>query len=293
MKKTFLFFTLLALVAFSACNKEGKDYKDYDKDKKACFDLVYPVTYSMPDASTITGDDKEAIDSAMKDWYLANPDSKAKPSLNYPVEVAFKDGDTKTIDEKIDMILLKKACDDKGDDKDYDKDFDKKECFDLVYPVTYTMSGSATITGNDEEAIDSGIKDWYLANPDSDEKPSLNYPVDIIFEDESTQAIANDDEMLLALKDCYDDDEWDLCTWDEATEASRSAFEKITVKELVTSDDCGCITEGVEKFLENGETKFLIYYGEKGCMGYGIKVTCEDGNCKDGVKCWFEQDCQP
>ena len=291
MKKTILFFTLLALVAFSSCDKEGKNFdKEYDKDydKEECFELVYPVTFTMPDGSNITGDE-ETVWSELKDWYNAHPDSKEEATLIYPVEVVFDDSETKTIENEDEMVLLKKVC----DDKDYDKDYDKEECFDFVYPVTFTMSDGTTITGDDEETIDSAMKDWYIAHPDSKEEPSLNYPVDIIFEDESTQTIANDDEMLLALKDCYEDDEWDLCTWDEATEASGAEFEKHVVKELVVSDDCGCITEGVEKFLKNGETRFLIYYGEKDCVGYGIKVICEDGDCEDAVKCLFEQDCQP
>lgn len=212
MKKTILFFTLLAVVAFSSCDKEGKDFKkdfdkdyekNYDKDKKDCFELVYPVTYTMPDGTTITGDEA-TVWTAIKGWYEDHPGSAEKPSLNYPIDVVFEDGDTKSINDEEEIILLKKAC----GDKDYDKD------------------------------------------------------------------------------------KWELCTWDEATEASGSTFEKHIVKELVTSNDCGCITEGVEKFLENAQTRFLIYYGEKDCVGYGIKVTCEDGDCKNAVKCWFEQACQ-
>lgn len=297
MKKTILFFTLLTVVAFTSCDKEGKDFKkdydkdyekDYDKDKENCFELVYPVTYTMPDGTTIAGDEK-TVWTAIKDWYKDHPDSEEKPLLNYPVDVVFEDGETENIEDEDAMVDLKKDC----DDKDYDKDYDKEECFDFVYPVTYTMPDGSSITGEDEEAINTAIKDWYIAHPDSEEKVLLNYPVDIVFEDESTQTIANDDEMLLALKECFEEDEWELCTWDEASEASGTAFEKHIVKELVVSDDCGCIAEGVEKFVENGQTRFLIYYGEKDCVGYGIKVTCEDGNCEDAVKCLFEQDCQP
>ena len=196
MKKTILFFTLLVVVIFSSCDKNEKDFdkkkwdEDYDKKKEACIDLVYPITYSMPDATTITGE-KDAIEIAMKDWYIANPNSEEKPMLNYPV----------------DYIVLKT---------------------------------------------------------------------------EETYTAENENELIYAKKDCYGKMEIAVCSWEEATEASGSEFEKFIVKELKYDTNCNCIYEGYEKFLENGEIRFLIIYGSKDCVGYGYKVTCENGNCEDG-----------
>ena len=85
--------------------------------------------------------------------------------------------------------------------------------------------------------------------------------------------------------------ELDLCDWDEASEAAGPDFEKYVVEELFISEECGCIEKGMEKFLENGVTKYLIYYAEKDCVGYGYKVFCPDGDCDEGVKCKFLQDC--
>jgi hypothetical protein len=63
------------------------------------------------------------------------------------------------------------------------------------------MSDGTNITMSDEEDWDA-IKAWYEANPNSEEKPSLNYPVDIEFENGTTQIVNNEDEMVMVKKDC-------------------------------------------------------------------------------------------
>lgn len=296
MKKTILFFSLLTMIGWSSCESPNfnfdKDFdKEFDKDygKEECFEIVYPITYTMPDGSDISGNGEEEIWTEIKDWYENNPETEEKPTLNYPVDVIYEDGDIESIANEEAMIILKKDCD------DYEKDYDKEACFEFAYPVSFTMPDGAVVTGNNEEEVDNEIKDWYVANPTIEEEPALIFPVEILFEGGESQEITNEDELLEAFKECYEKDEWDLesCTWDEAAEASGSQFEKFIVKELEVSDDCGCITDGIEKFTENGQTRFLIYYGEKDCTGYGIKVTCENGNCEEGEKCFFEQDCQP
>ena len=209
MKKIILFFTLIALVIFSSCTKDGSDKKDYDKEKwgdkddwekdkdnEACFELVYPVTFTMPDGSDISVNDEK--DSAVYDWYKAN-DSEEKPQLQYPVQIIFEDDNesiTKTINNEDEMVTAKKDC--------KDGDWDKGDCFYLVYPLTFIMPDATSITLNDDE--DAAIKDWYEVNPDVEEKPQLQYPVDIIYEEDETVtiSIANENEMIDAKKECED-----------------------------------------------------------------------------------------
>ena len=90
----------------------------------------------------------------------------------------------------------------KRDDKsDWDRDDDKGDwkCFDLVLPVTYVMPDGSTITiSSDDDNNWTEIKAWYDANPESEEKPALQYPVDISFESRegsTTLTVTNDEEM--------------------------------------------------------------------------------------------------
>ncbi len=202
MKNIYLLFILGTFISFSSCKKEDwkKDKVDYAKEKESCVELVYPISYTMPDGTELIGEENE-IWTAIKAWYEANPDIETKAILNYPVEVVLKDGTLKSINDDAEMILAKGDCEDK------------------------------------------------------------------------------------------DKDDLELCEWDETVEASGPSFEKIIVKDLVESEDCGCIVSGMEKYLENGQTRFLIYYKYEECEGYGYKVVCENGDCEDAEKCKFFQDC--
>jgi len=131
---------------------------------------------------------------------------------------------------------------------------------------------------------------WYEANPDVEEKPILVYPVDVLFADETTETVEDEEQMVLLKEDCKDDEaDLEFCEWDEATEASGPEFEKYVVEELIVSDECECVVSGMEKFLENGQTRFLIYYKYEDCIGYGYKVVCENGDCENAYKCKFLQ----
>ena len=174
-------------------DKEGKD----GKDRKECFDLIYPVTFTMPDASTITGNDEKEVDIAIKAWYTGNPDAKEKPNLIFPVNLLFEGSHTKTISSEEELVEVYEHC--KGEKWEDEKE----ECFDFIYPVTYVMPDQSSITGNNEEEIDAEIKAWYIANPDQEkEEPVLEYPVNVLFDDNTTKAINNDEEMEIAIKYC-------------------------------------------------------------------------------------------
>ncbi len=43
---------------------------------------------------------------------------------------------------------------------------------------------------------------WCKANPKSTEKPSLNYPVDVIYRDDTTATINDEAEMKAAKESC-------------------------------------------------------------------------------------------
>ena len=182
-----------------------KDKSDWDRDNDKgdwkCFDLSLPVSYTMPDGSTITVSNEEDWD-AIKDWYEANPDLEEKPELQFPVNVEFDD-EIVTVNSEEELRELKQEC--------WLDENDKRECFYLVFPVTYIMPDGSTITveTKDDDAGWQLIKDWYDANPDSDERPTLQFPVDITYETEdgdTTLTVNNDEEMNYVKSRCRE--EW-------------------------------------------------------------------------------------
>ncbi|MFT4759760.1 MAG: hypothetical protein ACI9XO_001675 [Paraglaciecola sp.] len=200
MKLSIFSFLLLSIFTFSACQKGTNfDKKEKDKDKKYfkakdhCFDMVYPVTWTMPDGSEITSNDEDAMWTVIKNWYETNANSKEKPVLNYPVDVVFKNGLATTVVNEDEMIVAKKEC------------YGKEECFDLVFPISFLMPDNSTISGEKGEVLDA-MKIWYEANPDSKEKPTISYPVEIIYENGSTAAMANEAAMHAAKDHCDEQD---------------------------------------------------------------------------------------
>ena len=184
-------------------DKDGwdRDKNDWDKDNKKdwkCFDLALPFTFDMPDGSSITVEAEDGY-TALRDWYEANPDSEEKPSLQYPVDIAFGDDETITVNSDDEMRSVYRRCSYRDKDKRY------WDCFELVYPVTFIMPDGSTIAVADRDDWDD-VKSWYDSNPDSEEKPSLQYPVDISYRDGTIQTIDNDEEMGVSKRDCWDED---------------------------------------------------------------------------------------
>ena len=171
-----------------------------DEEDKECFDFVLPVSYTMPDGSTITVENEEDW-SAIRDWYEANPESEEKPELQFPVNVEFDD-ETVTVDSAEELRELTQEC--------WRDQSEAQECFELVFPVTFIMPDGSTITvETDDDAGWQQVKDWYDANPDSDERPTLEFPVDITYETEdgdTTFTVENDEEMEHVKRRCRE--EW-------------------------------------------------------------------------------------
>ena len=181
-------------------NLEGRKLKSKrdrgDKDGFKCFELVLPATFVMPDGSSITVEDENSY-MAVRDWYANNSDSKEKPTLQYPVNIIYRDGDTQTINNDEEMGNTKADCRKWDDDK---KDWG---CFRLVYPITFIMQDGSAISMIDKEDW-MELKSWYEENPDKEERPLLEYPVEINYRDGSTKTINNDEEMANAKEDCRD-----------------------------------------------------------------------------------------
>ena len=184
--------------------------RDEDKGDWRCFDLLLPVTYEMPDGSTITVENEEDWDD-LKEWYEENSDSEEKPELQFPVNVEFDD-ETITVNSAEELRELKQEC-----WRDESKEI---ECFELVFPVTFIMPDGSTVTVEaDDDAGWQEVKDWYDANSDSEERPTLQFPVDITYDTEegdTTFTVNDDEEMEYLKRECRE--EWGNDNWEEDEE---------------------------------------------------------------------------
>jgi hypothetical protein len=84
--------------------------RDHDsRDRQECFNLVFPVTFALPDGTEITGDASE-LRHGISRWYEANPEAEARPELQYPVNIEFEDGSVITVQEEEQMRRVYGAC---------------------------------------------------------------------------------------------------------------------------------------------------------------------------------------
>ena len=259
---------------------DGKEEKDYE-EKENCLALVYPVTVTMPDDSSLTGADEEDLWDAIKAWYEANPNADERPSFVYPLEVIIPEGTTETVNSEDELKSLFEYCgEEEGSCYEYllpltvimpdgssiaingetdweqvrswyeanpdeeDKftfefpvevkvedgeiltiegqegindleklcEGERKDCVEYVLPISMTLPDGTTVTIN-EEGDWQMIEDWYDANPDIEERPALIFPVDIYGEDGAIITVANEDELKDLAGECYEEGEKDCFEW--------------------------------------------------------------------------------
>ncbi len=177
------------------------------RDIDACFQLVFPLSYMMPDESILIISDREDR-SALRAWYVDHPDYSGRPVLQFPVDIILEDGTTTTLNDVEEMRAARAACHDdrrgghggNGDGRHGDHEL----CFQLVFPITHIMPDGSLITVEDQDGM-SAIRAWYTDHPDVRVRPTLQFPVDIIFEDGSTVTLEDESELSAARAACDDD----------------------------------------------------------------------------------------
>ena len=231
---------------------EGED-QDEDEDEMSegdCFDFIYPVSYIMPDGSTLTGNDEEEIDDLIDDWYESNGDVDLEPELVYPVQIILGDRIFDANSEEELERLYEELCHDQDDDGEHEEE----ECFEYVYPISFEMPDGSTITGDNEEAIERQIEEWYEINGDVDLDPELVYPVQIIFGDRIFDA--NSEEELERLYDelCHDEEDDGEHEEEECFEYVYPISFEMPDGSTITGDNEEEIERQIEEWYEiNGE----------------------------------------
>ncbi len=196
--------------------------------KLGCFEFVFPVSILYPDGTTESVDDYETLRATIKAWFEANAasldlpekDSTRRrgfgyladipwdmlPTLDFPVDILTDSAEIVTVEDREQLFELKKTC-----KKDFYGNRGRHghgkgdKCFSLVYPVTLVLPDGSTITGEDRKEIKTQLREWKAENPDNEERPSLQFPVTVELEDDSTQEIATQEDLEALKETCSAD----------------------------------------------------------------------------------------
>jgi hypothetical protein len=193
--------------------------------KFGCFEFVFPLTIAFPDGSTTDAEDYESLRSTIKSWiedhadeldlperdstrrnrhgYLADIPWDKLPSLVFPIEVISEDGEVSSLADQRELLQLKRECrkdffEGRGRHNHHRGD----RCFKLVFPITLVLEDGSTITGTDGKDLKMQVREWKASNPDATERPTLQFPVTVQLEDESTQEVASKEDLQALKETC-------------------------------------------------------------------------------------------
>ena len=79
---------------------------------------------------------------------------------------------------------------------------DRRECFRVVFPVTYLMPDGSEITGEDRASLGLAVRTWYAENPEIEERPELQYPIELAFPGNVVRTVSNNEQLRRAYASC-------------------------------------------------------------------------------------------
>ena len=77
---------------------------------KPCFELVYPVSFLLPDGTTVEVGSHAEQCEALRQWRLDNPGVTGKPELVFPVTITYTDGTQAAIADAEALHTAKESC---------------------------------------------------------------------------------------------------------------------------------------------------------------------------------------
>lgn len=207
---------LFATFTFTSCEKENisqddvENYVDrsiFELQSKAncgkfgCYEFIFPISIQFEDGSTVEVEDYASLKDVLKTYREENPDAE-RPSLVFPLSVTTEEGEIVVVENKEEMMELRQAC---------RKSFFKRHghkghrframfCFKPVFPLTIVFP-----SGEEEEVAGPRemrilLHAWKRANRDAEERPEIQFPVDVTLEDGTVMTVESKD----ALKDLKD-----------------------------------------------------------------------------------------
>lgn len=281
MKKVLSVLSILLIsmaMVFTSCNKDNKDSIKED--------LSYEIDLKSyePDVTIKGGGDKTHYTKVVIEKVVHNVNCKKEPvsgivQFYYEEEMVFSvdfgdgecDGvatvtwikeDGSTNSRVVDVWkLFKKPNGEQHIDK----------CFKIILPVSFNMPDGTTFTVDTKEDWRE-LKAWHDANPGYDEKPVMQFPVEIQYKD-STIVIVNTNEELRAYRK-------------ECGGHHHHKLSKVITEELVRSEECdGEVVAGLVEFYDKDNNwVYSIDFGSGECDGIATKCWLNDAeeiDCKD------------
>ena len=161
----------------------------------SCYELVYPVTLQDIDGVTyIANNEDEFIELVSNEEFLA---------FVFPISVEGEDG-TSTAENGEELFDILLECQDQpwegeheGDDYDCPLNIGSIACYDLSFPVTFSLTDGSEVIVNDYEEFSNTLLNGNIE--------TFVYPITLVnIESDETVVVNNDEEFNNAIEECWD-----------------------------------------------------------------------------------------
>ena len=183
--------------------------------KFGCFDIVYPVSITLPDENAVvTVNNRDELVTAIKEWakskfggtgsqhgHRKHTGRGAHPTFVLPITVISESGEAITVNTEEELKMLRTSCNkgyfSNGNVKDHTEK--GKPCITFNFPVTVQFPDGTTQEAKERSELQAIAKMWHQGNPSTLGHPQLVFPIKVTQKD-GTEATANSREELQALR---------------------------------------------------------------------------------------------
>ena len=190
--------TLIVMIMFCTSCQEIMITKDFTSDLELITAIQNAENKVITSMNSLPEESKIAINTIYSSNYISK--SELAPELGYQVDlrkykgrqvanksVAYFDIDGRMLIAEEDFKAKQGG---RGGKKGNRKKKDLEDCFDFIYPFTFTMPDASKIEISDAKGWDF-VKAWYKANPEEEDRPIFVFPLNILVEE--SEMIINDD----------------------------------------------------------------------------------------------------
>ncbi len=234
-----------------------------------CFTFVYPITIVFPDGSNQAANSDDELEVIFETWFDQNPTGLEFPTFDFPLDVTLTDGSTQTVADEEALCLLLEDCWEIDDELEIE--LEDVFCFEIVYPVDIKLPDGSTQSADSDEALETIIFTWFTENPNSQEFPTFVYPIEVITEegnqvlnnDDELEAQFEDCEDDYEIEECFTLNYPVDIIFPDNTNATLNSDEELetTIEDWYeqnpTSEEDPTFAYPIEVTLEDGTTQTI------------------------------------
>jgi len=256
---------------FGGFNNDDRDEIDWEEIHESfefeflrnqCFQIEFPVSFSIQDGSLVSADSYEGIIGIFVEETQINNGDFPELNLAYPVTVTLHtDRSSIAINSEEEFEKLYEECElkweeDNWEDVDWEEvdivanqlqEILRNDCYKVQLPISITTEADDVIEFDSFEDIIETLIELHRNNEIDFEEVALNYPISVVSEDGVIEEIKSEEDFEKLFEDCeevreenwdnYDDFDWENIDFDWGDfDFSMISFDEFDLTQLGAID---------------------------------------------------------